>query len=104
MVHLCDFLLQKNIFISIGEQMEALEKESRINLRLSEYDAKVLNQIKGKHPHLTSESDLLRVAIRCWDIEANDTNSKSNRLSRIEDRLSSLEEKVELLIKLMTKQ
>lgn len=83
--------------------MEALEKESRINLRLSEYDANVLNQIRIKHPHLTSESDFLRVALRTWDIEANDHNSKNNRLSRIEERLSSLEEKVELLIKLMTK-
>lgn len=79
-----------------------------LTFRPSEYDSVILNQISERNPQLTSPSDLLRVAIRVYDLESNDTNSKSKRLDRIEERLEKMEErllalesKVELLIKLI---
>ena len=81
--------------------MDLVEENKLISFRPSEYDAKILNQMSEKNPQITSASDLIRLAIRVYDIESSDQNSKSKRLDRLEERLAALESKVELLIKLI---
>lgn len=70
----------------------------QITFRPTEYDTRILTQIMEKNPQLSTPSDLLRVALRTYDVEANDENSKSKRLQRIEERLDRLEAKLESLL------
>lgn len=58
----------------------------------------ILGQIMERNPHISTPSDLIRVAIRTYDLEANDENSKGKRLQRIEERLDRLEAKLEALL------
>lgn len=81
--------------------MDLVEENKLISFRPSGYDAKILNQMSENNPQITSASDLIRLAIRVYDIESSDQNSKSKRLDRLEERLAALESKVELLIKLI---
>lgn len=78
---------------------ESLNKP--ITFRPTEYDVKILSQIAERNPQLSTPSDLLRVALRTYDVESNDENSKGKRLQRIEERLDRLEVKMELILKIV---
>ena len=86
--------------------MGIVEANKLVSFRPSEYDAKVLNEIHEKNPHLTNANDIIRHAIRMFDnIEANGEKSKSKRLERIEaaqiqilERLVKLENKVDRVV------
>ncbi len=85
--------------------MGVVEANKLVSFRPSEYDAKVLNEIHEKNPHLTNANDIIRHAIRMFDIEANGEKSKSKRLERIEaaqiqilERLVKLENKVDRVV------
>lgn len=52
----------------------------------SKYDLRILTDIQAKHPHLASGTDLIREALRVYDIESMQ-NSKSAALARIEEKL-----------------
>ena len=85
--------------------MGIVEANKLVSFRPSEYDAKVLNEIHEKNPHLTNANDIIRHAIRMFDIEVNGEKSKSKRLERIEaaqiqilERLVKLENKVDRVV------
>ena len=82
--------------------MEIIEEGRAITFRPSSYDAGVLLSIQERNPHLTNANDLIRQAIRVFDLESNDPNSKSKRLERIEERLLALESKMDIIVALIT--
>lgn len=80
----------------------AVEPGKTISFRPSEYDARILDLIQEKNPHIDNVIGLLREAFRRWEIESLDENSKSKRLARMEQRLERVEATLDKVLEALT--
>lgn len=79
-----------------------IEPGKTISFRPSEYDARILDLIQEKNPHIDNVVALIREAFRRWEIESLDENSKSKRLARMEERLERVEKMLNDVLEALT--
>lgn len=71
-----------------------MEIKKQILFRPTKYDEDVLLKISERHPHIPDMAGLIREALRIWDIESTDSNSKGKRLQRIEEAVTEIKKAV----------
>lgn len=61
--------------------------------RPNEYDLSVLEKIGKENPHLSNTADLIRAALRAWEINQEIGKNLTSRVARLEVIIDELQSK-----------